>query len=118
MKCPACESEIDLVKVTQFSTWSFFKHAQTCPYCNTTIHRNPNKTWEYCEQLLFVFVLIGIVLLLLAIIFGRHVGFKTALTASLYLGAVVAGIFLVIFSLNLIYVFLKQFLLRMRKDKN
>ena len=118
MRCPACDNEIDWFKKTKFRITLIFKHVVTCPYCKATIYIKTNRTWEYYEEFLFVFFGVGFILLLLAIIFGRHIGFKSALTTCFYFWLIVAAVFFTIFSLNLIYVFSKRLLKMSKNNKN
>jgi len=116
MKCPSCNIKISLLKKPKLRIKSVFKKVMICPYCNITIHKKANKTGGYYEQSVFVFFLTGISLFLLAIIFGRHFGFKTALITVSYLWAIVGVIFLIILPLNLLY-FMNRFLIWVNKKR-
>lgn len=81
------------------------------------IHRR-RSTCGYFDQIVFVYLLIGLVLFLLAIIFGRHVGFETALTTGLCLWGIVAVVFISITGVNLLVVKLYKHFSKLKNDRN
>lgn len=79
------------------------------------MEKETNPTWEYFKLLIFVIFLIELVLLLTAIIFGRLLGYKLALTACFWLGIIVAACFALIISANLTVIFFSKLFLNIRK---
>ncbi len=79
------------------------------------MEKETNPTWEYFKLLILVIFLIELVLLLTAIIFGRLLGYKLALTACFWLGIIVAACFALIISANLTVIFFSKLFLNIRK---
>ncbi|MBW1788135.1 MAG: hypothetical protein JRK53_16170 [Deltaproteobacteria bacterium] len=61
-----------------------------------------NPTWDHFRLLLFVLFLGELVLLFMAAIFGRIIGYDGTFAACFWIGVVVAGCFTVIVCLNLV----------------
>jgi DNA-directed RNA polymerase subunit RPC12/RpoP len=79
MKCPSCDSKIGMMKWGKFTVGLALRKAMPCPYCNANIYRLTNPTWEYFKLIIFVTFWIGFVLFLIALIFGRVLGYDSAL---------------------------------------
>ncbi len=69
-----------------------------------------NPTWEYFKLVSFVVGWFGVFLFLLAIIFGRHVGYETALLICFWFWIMIVLVFLVIVLGNIGIVFLQRIL--------
>jgi len=75
------------------------------------MERLTNPTWDHFKILLFVLFLIEFVLLSMALIFGRLLGYGATLTACFWLGVIVAGCYASLVLANvLIILFHKLFL--------
>jgi len=66
------------------------------------LKKETNPTWGYFKLLLYVLFLIELVLFFIAIIFGRLLGYKLALTACFWLGVIVAACYALIVLLNVL----------------
>ena len=65
-------------------------------------------TGEHFKLILFALLFIGVVLLCLAILFGQHIGYRTALTICFWYWIVTAAVFLGILLLNLIEILIHK----------
>jgi len=72
------------------------------------MEKQSKPTWDYFELLLFILGWLGLFLFLIALIFGRHVGFISALKVSLGYWIFIFIVFLFIIILNLSYLLLKK----------
>ncbi len=108
MKCPSCNIEIGLFKNPIIRTKLSFKKAVSCPCCKVTIYSEENTAWEYYEPFIFILFLIGSLLFFMAVIFSRHVGFKSALYICFWFWIITIAVSLVILFLNLIFVLLNR----------
>jgi hypothetical protein len=68
------------------------------------VRKSSNPTLDYFKLVLFVVFLAELVLLLLAIIFGKVIGYDLTLRASFWLGIIVAGCFAFIIVGNLLVI--------------
>lgn len=108
MKCPLCHNHILFFKNPMFVILLYLKQVAACPYCNVAIYKKTNKIWKYYEQFLFIFFWFGVLLSLLAIIFGRQIGFKSAFIICFWFWIILAIVFLAIIFLNLVYILLRK----------
>ena len=68
------------------------------------LKKETNPTWDYFKLLLFVLFLIELVLFFTAIIFGRVLGYKLALTACFWLGVIMAACYALIVLSNVLVI--------------
>jgi hypothetical protein len=108
MKCPTCNANIDCLKRVELGASMLFRKFKQCPHCGVTIYRQNNPTWEYFKLIIFINVWFGVFLFLLAVIFGRQVGYKTALIICFWFWVLVVLVFLLIFVGNLTVIFLQK----------
>ena len=88
-----------------------------CPYCRTLIYQKRHRAWDYYEQFIFIAVLFGVLLLLLTAIFGRHIGYHSALITSFGFWLVLLSVFAVILVLNLIVVVFLRIFSHAKKER-
>jgi hypothetical protein len=67
--------------------------------------KHTNPTWEYFKSIIFVLLLGELFLFFTAIIFGRKLGFEFVTPVCVWLGLIVAAVFVSIAVVNLIVVF-------------
>jgi Kef-type K+ transport system membrane component KefB len=67
------------------------------------LEKETNPTWDYFKLVLFIVFLAELVLFLMAIIFGRLLGYRDALAACFWLGVVIAGCFAIIVLSNVLF---------------
>jgi hypothetical protein len=79
------------------------------------LEKETNPTWEYFKLLVFVIFLIELVLFLIAMIFGRLLGYELTLTACFWFGLIVAACFALIISANLTVIFFSKLFSNIRK---
>lgn len=104
MKCPSCNSKIGIIKNSKFLIQLYFRTVSSCPYCSANIFKKPHPTWGYFESIFYVMLWFGIVLFLLAIIYSRHIGFKSAIVMCFWSWLVVVVVFFSIIILNLLLI--------------
>ena len=63
-----------------------------------------SPTWDHLKLLLFVVFLAELVLLFLAILFGRNIGYHLAMKACFWFGVIVAACFLFIILGNILVI--------------
>ena len=105
MECPSCNSKIGMIKSGKFTIGLALRKAMPCPYCNTTIYKLTKPTWEYFKLIIFVTFWFGLVLFLIAIIFGLVLGYESALTICFWFWILVVIIFTSIILSNLAVIF-------------
>jgi len=108
MKCTSCNLNIGVLKSAQFTINLALRKSNQCPHCGVTIYHQTNPTLEYFKLILFVIFWFGSFLFLLAIIFGRQVGYETALIICFYFWAIVILIIALIVLCNLAAIFLHK----------
>jgi hypothetical protein len=80
------------------------------------LEKEGNPTWAHFKLLLFVIFLAELLLLLMALIFGRLIGFRTTLTFCFWFGIILAGCFgLIVFGNLMVIMSQKIFIRRGRK---
>ena len=89
MKCPSCNLNIGVIKSFKFTISLALRKSKPCPHCNATIYQQTNPTWEYFKLIIFVIFWFGIFLFLLAMIFGRQVGYESALIVCFWFWIIV-----------------------------
>ena len=114
MKCPSCNSKIGMIKSGKFTIGLALRKAMPCPYCNTTIYKLAKPTWEYFKLIIFVTFWFGLVLFLIAIIFGRVLGYESALTICFWFWILVVVIFTSIIPSNLAIIFSHKIYIKFR----
>jgi hypothetical protein len=114
MKCTACKSKIGMIKSGMFTIGLALRKAMSCPYCKTTIYRLENPTWEYFKLIIFVIFWFGLVLFLIAVIFGRVLGYKSALTICFWFWILVVIIFTSLILSNLAVIFSHKIYIKLR----
>ena len=72
------------------------------------MEKESKPTRDYFELLLFILGWLGLFLFLIALIFGRHVGFISALKVSLGYWIFIIIVFLLIIILNLSYLLFQK----------
>jgi len=82
------------------------------------MEKEAKPTWDYFELLLFILSWLGIFLLLVALIFAHHVGLISALKVSLGYWIFVIVIFVLIITINLIYLLVQKTLRMFKKSNN
>ena len=117
MKCPSCNSKIGMMKSSKFITGLALRKAMPCPYCDTNIYRLTNPTWEYFKLIIFVTFWFGLFLFLLAMIFGRQVGYETAWIVCFWLWIIVIVVFSSIILCNLAIIFFHRTYVKIRDKK-
>jgi len=117
MKCPSCNLNIGVIKSAKFTISLALKKFKQCPHCGVTIYHQTNPTWEYFKLINFVIFWFGLFLFLLAIIFGRQVGYETALIVCFWLWAIVILVFTLIILGNLVVIFLHKTYRKIRDKK-
>ena len=81
------------------------------------MNKNANPIWDYFTLLLFVLFLAELVLFIVAIIFGRLIGYDRTLTACLWIGILLAGCFALIVAGNLVFILFQRIYVRiLRKN--
>jgi hypothetical protein len=78
------------------------------------VRKSRNATLDYLKLVLFVVFLAELVLLSLAVIFGRVIGYDLTLRASFWLGVIVAGCFALIILGNFLVIALVKVLKLMK----
>ncbi len=73
-----------------------------------------NPAWEHFKLLLFILFLCELVLLLMALIFGRVFGYKLTLAACFWFGVIVALCYAMIVCANLGAIFLQKIYSKIR----
>jgi len=81
------------------------------------VKKNTNPTWEHFKLLIFVLFLCELVLFLLAIIFGRVVGYKYTFAASFLFGFIVALCYALIVFANVVIIWLQKAFLNIKKRR-
>ena len=114
MRCSSCNSKIGMIKCSKFMIGLALKKAMPCPYCNNNIYRLTNPTWEYFKLIIFVTFWFGLVLFLVAIIFGRVLGYESALTICFWFWVLVVIIFISIILSNLAVIFSHKVYIKFR----
>ena len=114
MECPSCNSKIGMIKSGKFMTGLALRKAMPCPYCNTTIYMLTKPTWEYFKLIIFVTCWFGLVLFLIAIIFGRALGYESAFTICFWFWILVVIIFTSIILSNLAVIFSHKIYIKFR----
>ena len=117
MKCPLCKSKIGMIKCSKFIIGLVFKKAMSCPYCDANIYRLTNPTWEYFKLIIFVIFWFGIFLFLLAMIFGRQVGYKSALIVCFWFWIIVITVISLIILCNLAIIFFYRMYIKIRAKR-
>lgn len=79
------------------------------------LEKETNPTWEYYKSIIFVIFWIELVLFLIAIIFGRLLGYNFTLITCLWLGIIVAAVFTSIVFANLAVIFFYKAYLKIKK---
>jgi hypothetical protein len=115
MKCPSCDSKIGMIKWGKFTMGLALRKAMPCPYCNAKIYRLNNPTWEYFKLIIFVTFWIGFVLFLIALIFGRALGYDWALMICFWFWILAVLIFTSIVLFNLAVILLHKIYIKLRK---
>jgi len=110
--------KIGIIKNAKFIIRHALKKATPCPYCNINIYKQINPTWEYLKLIFFSVFLIGLIFFLLAIIFGKQVGFKSALVICFWFWIFAVGIIFSIILLNLASIFFNKIYLKIIKSKS
>ena len=100
--------KISVFKKVRFTTAFFLNGVQPCPYCKTSLHRPHDPTWAYFKDILCVIFLIGVILFLLAIIFGTVLGYQTAFVISFWFWVVAAAVVSTIVVVNLICILIPR----------
>jgi len=108
MKCPTCNVNMGFLKSVELNANMLFRKFKQCPHCGVTIYRQTNPTWEYFKLISFVNIWFGVFLFLLAIIFGRQVGYKAALIICSWFWVLVVLVFLLILVGNIAVIFLQK----------
>ena len=100
--------------------WSLKKHKDSQRYREELriVRKSSNPTLDYFKLLLFVVFLAELVLLLLAIIFGRVIGYDLTLKASFWLGIILAGCFAFVIFGNLLAIAAVKALKILRRRKS
>ena len=117
MKCPSCKSKIGMIKCNKFIIGLAFRKAMPCPYCGTDIFKLTNPTWEYFKLIIFVIFWFGIFLFLLAMIFGRQVGYESALIVCFWFWIIVIIIISSIILCNLAIIFFYKIYIKIRAKR-
>ncbi len=75
-----------------------------------------NPTWEHIKLFIWVVLIFELLLFCLALVVGKHTDFRLAFNVCLWLGLIIAVIFLSILLLNLLGIVTFSFLERMHTD--
>ncbi len=110
MQCPSCHHRIGMLFGMVFTLGLSRKKYKHCPYCGIRIYRLVNPTWEYYKLISFIVGWIGVFLFLLAVIFGRQVGYETALFICFWFWLLIILVFLLIIFGNFGIIILKKIL--------
>ncbi len=108
MQCPSCFHHIGMLPSIRLTISLLRKKYKQCPYCRIRIYRPINPTWEYFKLITFVVTWFGVFLFLLAVIFGRQVGYETALIICFWFWLMIVMVFLVIVLGNLGMIFVQR----------
>ena len=114
MKCPSCNSKIGMIKSGKFTIGLALRKAMLCPYCNTTIYKLTKPIWEDIKLIIFVTFWFGLVLFLIGIIFGRALGYESALTICFWFWILVVIIFTSLILSNLAVIFSHKIYIKLR----
>ena len=114
MECSSCNSKIGMIKSGTFMIGLALRKAMPCPYSNTTIYKLTKPTWEYFKSIIFVTFWFGLVLFLIAIIFGRVLGYESALTICFWFWILVVIIFTSTILSNLAVIFSHKIYIKFR----
>ena len=117
MKCPSCKSKIGMIKNSKFIIGLAFRKAMPCPYCNANIYKLTNPTWEYFKLIIFVIFWFGILLFLLAIIFGGQVGYESALVVCFWFWIIVIIVISSIILCNLTIILFYRIYIKIREKR-
>jgi len=71
----------------------------------TILKKTSNPTWDYYKLILFVLFLAELVLVSIAILFGRIFGYDWTFKACFWLGVILAGCFMMVVVFNLLFIF-------------
>ncbi len=118
MKCPSCKSNIGFSKSVNLVVGSAAKKPLTCANCSTSLHSQPNQTWEYFKFVVFILLWIGLVLLLVGLLFGGLLGFNLSLGTVLWLWILVVFVFGVLILSNLAYILINNIYIRLKSKIN
>ena len=117
MECPTCDFKLSILQNTKFILRYMLKKATSCPYCNATIYRQTNPTWEYLKLIFFSAFLIGVVFFFLAIIFGKQIDYKSTLIICFWFWLIGVGVIFSIVLLNVIFIFANKMYHKIIKSK-
>ena len=112
MKCLACHHRNGFLSSVILIISLLHKQYRQCPHCGINIYRQVNPTWEYFKLISFVVGWFGVLLFLLAVIFGRHVGYESALRICFGFWIMIILVFMLIVLGNLGLVFLQRIMRR------
>jgi hypothetical protein len=79
------------------------------------MERLTNPTWDHFKILLFVLFLIELVLLSMALIFGRLQGYGATLRACFWLGVIVAVCYASLVLANVLLIVFHKLFIRLRR---
>ena len=118
MECPLCGYDIGIIRNFPFITGLLRKKVASCPFCQTDVFLRPNRIWRYFKVILFALLFSGFILLLLALVFGRQIGYEQALAVFFGVWIVAVVIFYSIIFLNLIVIFFNKMYVMAAKEKD
>jgi hypothetical protein len=100
MECSSCSKKINGIQNLKFWIKFFLRKAATCPYCRTALYAKENPTREYFKLIFFTLFFFGLALFLMAMIFSRQVGFKSAVIICFWFWIIIIAVFLSTILLN------------------
>ncbi len=110
MRCPACNLKIRIMNNPGLVARFVFKKNAPCPYCHRHIFKPTNHTGEYFKLVFFSIFLIGVILILLALIFGTYVGYQSALVICFWYWMIAVVMISMVVMINLIFLGIKKML--------
>jgi len=108
MKCPACNLSIGVINSAKLAINLALRKPMPCPHCNAAINQQTNPTWEHFKFIIFVIFWLGLILFLIALLFGRQVGYESALKICFWLWIILIVVFVLIVLCDLAVIFLRK----------